>query len=80
MDAGGPRGVVNIVPGYGEAAGAALAEHPGVDKVAFTGSHVIHFIMKNAPASEQPPGTVQANGKFCDLDPDWSGHGTLNIQ
>lgn len=39
MDAGVPPGVVNIVPGYGETAGAALAEHPDVDKVAFTGSH-----------------------------------------
>jgi aldehyde dehydrogenase (NAD+) len=38
MDAGVPPGVVNIVPGYGETAGAALAAHPGVDKVAFTGS------------------------------------------
>jgi aldehyde dehydrogenase (NAD+) len=34
-----PPGVVNIVPGYGETAGAALAEHPGVEKVAFAGSH-----------------------------------------
>jgi aldehyde dehydrogenase (NAD+) len=40
MEAGVPPGVVNIVPGYGETAGAALASHPGVDKVAFTGSHV----------------------------------------
>ena len=40
MEAGVPPGVVNVVPGYGETAGAALASHPGVDKVAFTGSHV----------------------------------------
>ena len=38
LEAGFPEGVVNIVPGYGETAGAALAAHPGVDKVAFTGS------------------------------------------
>src|SRR6266571_1470007 len=38
MEAGFPEGVVNIVPGYGETAGAALAAHPDVDKVAFTGS------------------------------------------
>ncbi len=37
-EAGFPDGVVNIVPGYGETAGAALAAHPDVDKVAFTGS------------------------------------------
>jgi len=38
QEAGIPDGVVNIVPGYGETAGAALAAHPDVDKVAFTGS------------------------------------------
>src|SRR5690606_26663542 len=37
-EAGLPAGVVNIVTGYGETAGAALAEHPGVDKISFTGS------------------------------------------
>lgn len=38
LDAGFPAGVVNIVNGYGNDAGAALAEHPGVDKISFTGS------------------------------------------
>ena len=38
MEAGFPPGVVNIVTGFGETAGAALTEHPGVDKIAFTGS------------------------------------------
>lgn len=38
LDAGFPPGVVNIVTGFGGDAGAALAAHPGVDKVAFTGS------------------------------------------
>ncbi len=38
MEAGVPEGVVNIVTGFGETAGAALASHPDVDKVAFTGS------------------------------------------
>jgi phenylacetaldehyde dehydrogenase len=38
QEAGIPDGVVNIVPGYGETAGAALAAHPDVDKIAFTGS------------------------------------------
>ena len=37
VEAGFPPGVVNIVPGYGPTAGAALATHPDVDKVAFTG-------------------------------------------
>src|SRR4029078_2697494 len=38
LEAGIPPGVVNVVPGYGETAGAALSSHPDVDKVAFTGS------------------------------------------
>ena len=38
LEAGFPPGVVNIITGYGETAGAALVEHPGVDKIAFTGS------------------------------------------
>nr|WP_051375261.1 aldehyde dehydrogenase family protein [Alicyclobacillus pomorum] len=38
MEAGFPPGVVNIVPGYGQSAGAALSKHPGVDKITFTGS------------------------------------------
>jgi acyl-CoA reductase-like NAD-dependent aldehyde dehydrogenase len=37
-EAGIPDDVVNVVPGYGETAGAALAVHGDVDKVAFTGS------------------------------------------
>lgn len=36
-EAGVPDGVINILPGYGETAGAALTAHPGVDKIAFTG-------------------------------------------
>ena len=38
LEAGIPAGVLNIVPGYGHEAGAAIAKHPGIDKVAFTGS------------------------------------------
>ena len=38
VEAGVPEGVVNVVTGFGETAGAALAAHPGVDKIAFTGS------------------------------------------
>ena len=38
QNSGIPKGVVNIVTGYGETAGAALAHHPDVDKITFTGS------------------------------------------
>jgi phenylacetaldehyde dehydrogenase len=52
QEAGFPEGVVNIVPGYGETAGAALAAHPGIDKVAFTGStEVGKLIAKSAPTT-----------------------------
>ena len=38
FQAGFPPGVINVIPGYGPTAGAALSEHMDVDKVAFTGS------------------------------------------
>jgi betaine-aldehyde dehydrogenase len=51
-EAGVPKGVVNIVHGFGEAAGAPLVTHPGVDKIAFTGStEVGKFIMREAAAT-----------------------------
>ncbi|MCA9133701.1 MAG: aldehyde dehydrogenase family protein [Planctomycetales bacterium] len=52
QDAGIPDGVINIVPGYGPTAGGALVEHPGVDKIAFTGEHrTAQIIMRNAAQS-----------------------------
>lgn len=44
-EAGFPPGVVNIVPGYGPTAGAALTHHPDVDKVAFTGSTEVSILI-----------------------------------
>ncbi|WP_138379256.1 aldehyde dehydrogenase family protein [Luteithermobacter gelatinilyticus] len=38
LEAGIPAGVVNVVPGFGHTAGVAMVEHPGIDKIAFTGS------------------------------------------
>src|SRR5438477_8250312 len=47
--AGIPDGVINIVPGYGPTAGAAIAKHPGIDKIAFTGSgETAQIIMRDA--------------------------------
>jgi phenylacetaldehyde dehydrogenase len=52
QQAGIPGGVVNILPGSGESCGAALVEHPGVDKVAFTGSTAVgRWIQQRASAS-----------------------------
>lgn len=47
-EVGIPAGVVNVVPGYGPTAGAALTEHPHVDKVAFTGSTDIGHVIQQA--------------------------------
>jgi len=47
-EAGFPAGVVNVVPGYGPTAGAALSEHMHVDKVAFTGSTEVGKIIQSA--------------------------------
>ena len=44
-----PDGVINVVPGFGPTAGAALVKHPGVDKIAFTGEHrTAQIIMRDA--------------------------------
>ena len=49
VEAGFPRGVVNIVPGYGHVAGAAIAAHPKVNKITFTGEHrTAQEIMRSA--------------------------------
>jgi phenylacetaldehyde dehydrogenase len=63
-EAGMPDGVVNVVPGFGETAGAALAVHNGVDKVAFTGStEVGKLIVAAAGASNLKKLTLELGGK-----------------
>jgi phenylacetaldehyde dehydrogenase len=63
-EAGMPDGVVNVVPGYGETAGAALAAHGDVDKVAFTGStEVGKLIVAAAGASNLKKLTLELGGK-----------------
>jgi aldehyde dehydrogenase (NAD+) len=64
MEAGFPEGVVNILPGYGPTAGAAIARHFDVDKVAFTGStEVGHLIMKAAAETNLKRVTLELGGK-----------------
>src|ERR1700722_3939287 len=67
MEAGIPAGVVNVVPGYGETAGAALASHPGVDKVAFTGSHVTGQSIVRASAGNLKRVSLELGGKSPDI-------------
>jgi len=64
MEAGFPPGVVNIVPGFGETAGAALAEHMDVDKIAFTGStEVGKLIMRAAGRTNLKRVSLELGGK-----------------
>ncbi|CAL8118551.1 unnamed protein product [Orchesella dallaii] len=63
-EAGFPAGVVNVVPGYGPTAGAALSNHLDVDKVAFTGStDVGRLIMGAAASSNLKRVTLELGGK-----------------
>jgi aldehyde dehydrogenase (NAD+) len=74
LEAGFPEGVVNLLPGYGPTAGAAIANHMDVDKVAFTGStEVGHLIMEAAAKSNLKRVTLELGGKspnivFADAD------------
>jgi phenylacetaldehyde dehydrogenase len=63
LEAGLPAGVLNIVPGYGETAGAALAVHPGVDKVAFTGSTEVGKLIVQASAGNLKKVSLELGGK-----------------
>ena len=63
-EAGFPPGVVNIVPGYGPTAGAAVSSHPDIDKVAFTGStEVGHLILEAAGKTNLKRVTLELGGK-----------------
>jgi aldehyde dehydrogenase (NAD+) len=76
LEAGFPPGVVNILPGYGPTAGAAIARHMDIDKVAFTGStEVGHLIMEAAARSNLKRVSMELGGKspnivFADADMD----------
>ena len=63
LEAGFPEGVLNIVPGYGETAGAALAAHLDVDKVAFTGSTEVGKLIVQAAAGNLKKVTLELGGK-----------------
>jgi phenylacetaldehyde dehydrogenase len=62
-EAGLPPGVVNIITGFGETAGAALAGHPGVDKVAFTGSTEVGKLIVKAAANDLKKVSLELGGK-----------------
>ena len=63
QEAGVPDGVINIVTGLGETAGAALAAHPGVDKIAFTGSAEVGRLIVKAAAGNLKKVSLELGGK-----------------
>jgi (Z)-2-((N-methylformamido)methylene)-5-hydroxybutyrolactone dehydrogenase len=76
-EAGFPPGVLNVVPGLGETAGAALARHKDVDKVAFTGEHTTAQIIMREAAANLKRLSFECGGKaphivFEDADPEAS--------
>jgi aldehyde dehydrogenase (NAD+) len=62
-----PAGVVNIVPGYGNIAGQYLAEHPGVDKIAFTGSTLTGRKIVQASAGNLKRVQLELGGKGANI-------------
>ncbi|HLA11280.1 MAG TPA: betaine-aldehyde dehydrogenase [Pyrinomonadaceae bacterium] len=82
QEAGFPDGVVNIVPGYGETAGAALAAHKGINKVAFTGSTEVGKIVARAAAENLTKVSLELGGKapnivFADADIEQAVNGAM---
>ncbi len=74
-EAGFPAGALNVVPGLGEEAGAALAAHPGVSHLSFTGSVAVGALVQAAAARHVAPVTLELGGKspqlvFADADLD----------
>ncbi|MGQ0564964.1 MAG: aldehyde dehydrogenase family protein [Gemmobacter sp.] len=74
-DAGFPPGAINLVPGRGEVAGAALTAHPGIDFISFTGSPEVGTLVQVAAARNHIGCTLELGGKspqivFADTDLD----------
>ena len=74
LEAGFPAGVINVVPGEGAVAGAALAQHPDVDKISFTGSPETGAVIMRAATSNFKRVALELGGKSpqvvfgdCDL-------------
>ncbi|CAN7620994.1 aldehyde dehydrogenase family protein [Pseudorhodoferax sp. LjRoot39] len=74
-EAGFPAGAINIVTGYGHEVGDALARHPGIDHISFTGSPKVGTLIQQAAAERHCPVTLELGGKspqivFADADLD----------
>ena len=74
-EVGFPPGAINIVTGYGHEVGDALARHPGIDHISFTGSPKVGTIIQQVAAERHCPVTLELGGKspqiiFADADLD----------
>jgi len=83
LDAGIPEGVLNVVPGYGPSAGAALVTHPLVDKIAFTGEASTAAAIKESATSNMKRMSFELGGKspnifFEDVELDHAVKGAFN--
>jgi betaine-aldehyde dehydrogenase len=77
-----PKGVLNVVTGYGEEAGAALSAHPGVRKLSFTGSTEVGKLIMRAAADRIVPVSLELGGKspsivYPDANEDWVVDGII---
>ena len=82
LEAGVPPGVVNVVPGFGPTAGAAIARHMGIDKVTFTGSTEVGREVVKASAGNMKRISMELGGKspnivFADADLDAAAKGVF---
>ena len=76
MEAGFPPGVVNVITGFGESCGAPLTRHPGVNKIAFTGSTEVGKIIGHAAIDNMTRVSLELGGKspvivLDDIDPEF---------
>jgi phenylacetaldehyde dehydrogenase len=83
LDAGFPKGVLNVITGTGIDAGAALASHPGIDKVAFTGSTAVGKQIGKAAIENMTRLSLELGGKspvivLDDADPKVAASGAAN--
>jgi acyl-CoA reductase-like NAD-dependent aldehyde dehydrogenase len=78
-----PAGVLNVVPGFGETAGAALVAHPDVDKIAFTGSTAVGKLIQREAADTLKKVSLELGGKspnivLADADLDAAARGAFS--
>ncbi|MFF2347644.1 aldehyde dehydrogenase family protein [Pseudarthrobacter sp. NPDC058119] len=67
IEAGIPRGVINVITGIGSEAGAALSAHPGVDHLGFVGSTQIGSVIAHAAAERVVPAVLELGGKSAHI-------------